>query len=182
MKILLVTSAKKHSNTDCINKEFMSLTECRGHSVILLHTDNIANCDGCGYCIVKGKCKVTDSFSNALEAGFDAIVFSGAVYFFDLNSGLSKALERLYCKSLQGVPLGLVLMSGSQGKDSGLDLIEKRFERIDYYCGTVTMPYFNKVTYDRRVKVTDTDSYGLLKLITDLEVYHEEVKSKEKQD
>lgn len=107
--------------------------------------------------------------AKALESDFDAVIFCGAVYFFNLNSELSKALERFISVNMSNKIIGLILTSGSNFKLGGVDIILSQFERIDSYCGTITVNTFNKVTYDKRTPINENDILGLEQLIKDIE-------------
>lgn len=170
MNVLVITSATPNSNTERLVEMFSSIVYKFRGEVFVLPTKNITHpCMGCKTCTA---CCVEDEFTEkVIRQGFkfDCVVFAGAVYFFDLNSNLRKALERFYCYDLTDVPLGLILTSGSNFRYGGVDLIINQFKRIDEYCGSKTVTPYNKVTFDERTPVNELDVLGLKKLYSDLE-------------
>ena len=169
MNVLIITSAKVNSNSENLLTAFTNILDNNEESYKIFHTDLVNRaCIGCKKCTA---CCINDDFTKEIinkPVRYDCIVFAGAVYFFDLNSDLRKALERLYCYTLKDVPIGLILTSGSNFRYGGVDLIIEQFKRIDEYCGTRTVTPFNKVTYDLRTPINETDIKGLQKLYEDL--------------
>lgn len=173
MDILLITSAQKNSNTDKLNQEFIHLAQNNGNKVTVIDALTIGHCIGCKMCAKYKKCiKNDDALTDFISEHPSIVVFSGAIYFFGLNSALATALNRIN-DTTNKVIFGLILCSGSYGIESGIDLIIEQFRRIDTY-GSFTVPVFNKVTYDKRTPVNECDILGLKKLLEDLkEAYNE---------
>lgn len=172
MKILIVDSSKGISNTAFLIEYFKDLA-IENNEVGYIHTADINPCNGCGYCLNSRSCRYKDAYS---PANFDCIVFCGPVYFFSLNSSLQKAVDRLYSCNLENKILALILTSGSSLTNGGVDLIESQFKRIDLYCGSYTVPIFNKVTYDTVTPVSISEEAGLKKLLLDIEGMYRIVK------
>lgn len=176
VKLLLVTSAQKNSNTDLLNKEFIKIAGEENVEVINAH--NIEHCIGCRYCAEKRKCvRHNDALTHFLSMDYSVIVFSGAVFGFTFNSALMAAFHRMLF-GLEDKNLGFILCSGSSGYESGIDLIEKNLQRLSQYCNFYYAPLFNKVTYDVRTSVNENDLLGLNKLFKDLKEAYNETFSK----
>lgn len=167
---ILIYSTSEYSNTGALEKEFEQLCLSRGHEVsTLVYGTSMRHCTGCKACYKTGNCIIGDSISDALAEKWQAIVIVSPVYFFALSSRAELFLDRLYSKDLNNTVLGLILPSGSKGYEGGVDLIRERFSRIDNYCGSHTVPIFNKVTADESLPVTEKDRKGLLKLLVNIE-------------
>lgn len=95
------------------------------------------DCKGCKACSNTGKCAINDSVS-CLKDYYNRIIVISPIYFFDLKGKVSELLDRFYSKSLDGTEIYLILFSGSEGYNSGIECIESRFEHIDSYCGSKT--------------------------------------------
>lgn len=173
MNILLITSAQNNSNTDRLNKEFISIVG--KENIKIINANTINHCIGCRLCIDKGKCvKYNDDLTHFLSQKYPIIIFSGAIYGFTFNSALMTAFHRMLF-GLENKILGFILCSGSSGYYGGVDLIESTLKRLNEYCGFIIAPIFNKVTYDKRTPVNDCDILGLKKLFNDVEEIYNEI-------
>lgn len=169
MDILTFVTSRR-SNTEKLFRAFKKVCEEEGHTVNHIYYSNTMKpCTGCKACTKLGKCVIDDDITKALKQDFDAIVIVSPVYFFSLSSRAETFLNRLYSVKLDNKALGLILPSGSEGLEGGIDLIKSRFDRIDSYCGTATAPIFNKVTHDKDLPVTNWDIKCLKRLLCDLE-------------
>ena len=167
---ILVFSTSSRSTTYNLFKEFCNQCRERGHKVAyLMFNEKMKHCTGCKVCAKTGKCVHKDDITKALSHSFDSLVIVSPVYFFSLSSRAELFLDRLYSVNLNGKKVTFILPSGSEGYDSGVDVLQDRLERIEHYCGAIVVPPFNKVTNDRVCEVTQIDKISLSNLIDSIE-------------
>lgn len=178
MRVLVYsTFHTKNSNSWNLLESLKECISIKGHeATYITYKDSFVPCTGCNCCKKISKCKIRDELSEVLKDfnSYDAIIFLGQVYFFSINSRLSLFLERLYAYDLKDKILGLVLSSGSNFRYGGVDHIIEQFQRIDEYCGSITVTPFNKITYDLVTDSNECDRAGIDKLLTEIEAVKEE--------
>ena len=170
MNILLFNGSHRvNGNTSKLSKSFLDIAVEMGHTVYSL--DSIESCIHCSVCTRGLQCPLKDNFED-LEIpiySLDAVVVASPLYFFSISPKALSFLTRLYPYSLDHITFGLILASGSDFSDSGVDIVVDQFKSIDSYCGSTTVYPYHKVTYDKVWEVSDLDTEGLKQLLTRIE-------------
>lgn len=177
MNILLFSGSNRaNGNTSKLSKAFLDIAEERGHTVYILN--DLGSCIHCSACTKGLKCPLKDNFEDAgipIES-INAIVIGSPIYFFSISPKALSFLSRLYPYTLDRIVFGLILASGSDFSDSGVDNVVEQFKSIDLYCGSTTVYPYHKVTYDKIWEISELDKEGLKQLLTRIE---REVEAKE---
>lgn len=143
--ILLNASPVIGGNTGYLSDIFLS--QCP-HEVVIynMYRENIAPCDGCGYCETAKKCKMRDTDS-ILEDIFSAdfVVFASPVYNYSFPAPMKAFLDRLqplfFNEKTASDRKGFLLAScGKSGKFS-IEFMEKQSkmafsELSTQFCGS----------------------------------------------
>ena len=142
----------------------------RNHEVTSFTSkDIVSGCVGCKRCTDGSHCAISDAFQIPSTA---PIFLVSPVYFFGLPAQTKAFLDRLYSVSLIGRIIAPILTSGSQFYEGGVDLIIQQFERIDAYCGSVTVSPYNKVTFDEVLPLTYQDTLAISDIVARVEVLY----------
>lgn len=127
MKIAVLNGSPRVGNTAKLVECFAQGAREAGHEVEVLHVGRmkIAGCLGCEYCHTKGggKCVQKDDMEKVMPAYLEAdmIVYASPVYYFDVTSQLSAAMQRVYAigKPAKATKAALILSSGSPNTGVG---------------------------------------------------------------
>ena len=127
MKIAVLNGSPKVGNTAAMINAFKEGAEAAGHEVCVLHVGRmkIGGCLACEYCHGKGegKCVQKDDMENVMSAYIDAdmIVYGSPIYYSNLTSQLSAAMQRIYPmgKPAKATKAALLISSGSPGTGEG---------------------------------------------------------------
>lgn len=127
MKITVLNGSPKNGNTAAMVKAFVQGAEAAGHEVAVLHVGKmkIAGCLACEYCHQKGngKCIQKDDMEKVIPAYLDSdmVVYASPIYYFDVTSQLSAAMQRVYCigKPPKATKAALLLSSASPNPYAG---------------------------------------------------------------
>ncbi len=98
-KVLVISSSlRKNSNSDCIAKEFARGAKEAGNEVdyISLRGKNINFCRGCLACQKIKKCVIQDDMLEIEEkmVNSDVIVFATPIYYYEMSGQLKTLLDR----------------------------------------------------------------------------------------
>ncbi|MDY2985622.1 MAG: NAD(P)H-dependent oxidoreductase [Synergistes jonesii] len=127
MKIAVLNGSPKVGNTAAMINTFKEGAEAAGHEVCVLHVGKmkIGGCLACEYCHGKGegKCVQKDDMEKVMPAYMDAdmIVYGSPIYYSNLTSQLSAAMQRIYPigKPAKATKAALLLSSGAPGPYTG---------------------------------------------------------------
>jgi multimeric flavodoxin WrbA len=126
MKIAILNGSPRVCNTTAMVNAFAEGAKEAGHEVEILHVGKmkIGGCLACEYCHTKGegKCVQKDDMEKVMLAykEADMIVFASPIYYFDMTSQLSAAMQRVYAIGKPAAKkAALLLSSGSAGTQDG---------------------------------------------------------------
>ena len=137
MKTLLVTATKHLRHNSGIAFKYIKDIEDI-EDIFICDFNSCKDCEGCMSCMTKEvhKCCIRDDFTKLVQNHYDRIIIISPIYFFGLKGSVSTFIDRLYPTNLNNTEIVLILFSGSEGEDSGIDCVLYRFRSIDNYCGT----------------------------------------------
>ena len=166
-------SPRKHSNSQKLLTAFVNQCTSNGHTVY--HVDPVSYCVHCSKCSDGSKCGLKDMTKelHTFLQNADAIVMATPIHFFSITPKTLNFLTRLYSIPLDRKIFGLIVSSGSDFDDSGISVIQSQFSHIDRFCGSITVPFFHRVTYDRVWEVSDRDLEGLSIFLKSIENTYE---------
>ena len=101
MKVLGIScSPRKGGNTEILMKEALDSAEQAGAETLLwtVAGKDLRPCDGCFYCVKKGKCRIADDIQELYELilEYDAMIWGTPVYFFDATAQAKIIIDRLF--------------------------------------------------------------------------------------
>ncbi len=99
--IAIIGSPRKGENTDLLTDYIISGLNERNIVVekVYLDSQNISTCNGCGYCIKSGVCKIQDGISQIIEhmKKADGYVFASPSYNYNMTAQMKALLDRTFC-------------------------------------------------------------------------------------
>jgi multimeric flavodoxin WrbA len=125
-------------------------------------------CNHCNLCYDNNPCVIRDDFPR--DNDYDGVIIISPIYFFSFNAQTKAFIDRLYSKSLEGVKIALILVSGDSYQLSGADLAVESILRTCDYCGCDLVSTYHKRTNDKVYKFTKKDVKNLKKLVESFEV------------
>ena len=121
-KVLVISSSlRAHSNSECLADEFMKGAVASGHQVekITLQGKNIAFCRGCLACQQSKKCLINDDAVEiaAKMCEAEVIVFATPIYYYEMSGQMKTLLDRANSLYASDYKFGDIYLLSSAAED-----------------------------------------------------------------
>lgn len=132
--LVLMSSPRKHGNTDRLANAFIKGVEENGYSTekIYVNYQNIKSCLGCNICQKTNQCVQKDDMQEIYEKMLEAkvIVFASPVYFYTFNASMKLLLDRTFAieKTIHDKDFYL-LSTGLAPDESYFRIIKETFQK-----------------------------------------------------
>lgn len=132
--LVLMSSPRKHGNTDRLANAFIKGVEENGYSTekIYVNYQNIKPCLGCNICQKTNQCVQKDDMQEIYEKMLEAkvIVFASPVYFYTFNASMKLLLDRTFAieKTIHDKDFYL-LSTGLAPDESYFRIIKETFQK-----------------------------------------------------
>ena len=132
--LVLMSSPRKHGNTDRLANAFIKGVEENGYSTekIYVNYQNIKPCLGCNVCQKTNQCVQKDDMQEIYEKMLEAkvIVFASAVYFYTFNASMKLLIDRTFAieKTIHDKDFYL-LTTGLAPEESYFRIIKDTFQK-----------------------------------------------------
>lgn len=132
--LVLMSSPRKHGNTDRLANAFIKGVEENGYSTekIYVNYQNIKPCLGCNVCQKTNQCVQKDDMQEIYEKMLEAkvIVFASPVYFYTFNASMKLLIDRTFAieKTIHDKDFYL-LTTGLAPEESYFRIIKDTFQK-----------------------------------------------------
>lgn len=132
--LVLMSSPRKHGNTDRLANAFIKGVEENGYSTekIYVNYQNIKPCLGCNVCQKTNQCVQKDDMQEIYEKMLEAkvIVFASPVYFYTFNTSMKLLIDRTFAieKTIHDKDFYL-LTTGLAPEESYFRIIKDTFQK-----------------------------------------------------
>ena len=132
--LVLMSSLRKHGNTDRLANAFIKGVEENGYSTekIYVNYQNIKPCLGCNVCQKTNQCVQKDDMQEIYEKMLEAkvIVFASPVYFYTFNASMKLLIDRTFAieKTIHDKDFYL-LTTGLAPEESYFRIIKDTFQK-----------------------------------------------------
>lgn len=132
--LVLMSSPRKHRNTDRLANAFIKGVEENGYSTekIYVNYQNIKPCLGCNVCQKTNQCVQKDDMQEIYEKMLEAkvIVFASPVYFYTFNASMKLLIDRTFAieKTIHDKDFYL-LTTGLAPEESYFRIIKDTFQK-----------------------------------------------------
>ena len=132
--LVLMSSPRKHGNTDRLANAFIKGVEENGYSTekIYVNYQNIKPCLGCNVCQKTNQCVQNDDMQEIYEKMLEAkvIVFASPVYFYTFNASMKLLIDRTFAieKTIHDKDFYL-LTTGLAPEESYFRIIKDTFQK-----------------------------------------------------
>lgn len=132
--LVLMSSPRKHGNTDRLANAFIKGVEENGYSTekIYVNYQNIKPCLGCNICQKTNQCVQKDDMQEIYEKMLEAkvIVFASPVYFYTFNASMKLLIDRTFAieKTIHDKDFYL-LTTGLAPEESYFRIIKDTFQK-----------------------------------------------------
>ena len=132
--LVLMSSPRKHGNTDRLANAFIKGVEENGYSTekIYVNYQNIKPCLGCNICQKTNQCVQKDDMQDIYKKMLEAkvIVFASPVYFYTFNASMKLLLDRTFAieKTIHDKDFYL-LSTGLAPDESYFRIIKETFQK-----------------------------------------------------
>lgn len=132
--LVLMSSPRKHGNTDRLANAFIKGVEENGYSTekIYVNYQNIKPCLGCNVCQKINQCVQKDDMQEIYEKMLEAkvIVFASPVYFYTFNASMKLLIDRTFAieKTIHDKDFYL-LTTGLAPEESYFRIIKDTFQK-----------------------------------------------------
>lgn len=132
--LVLMSSPRKHGNTDRLANAFIKGVEENGYSTekIYVNYQNIKPCLGCNVCQKTNQCVLKDDMQEIYEKMLEAkvIVFASPVYFYTFNASMKLLIDRTFAieKTIHDKDFYL-LTTGLAPEESYFRIIKDTFQK-----------------------------------------------------
>lgn len=171
--LAIMGSPRIKGNTNILCKRFVEMlkknTSCEVYVANIGLKNNIHPCRSCGMCDVG--CPINDDIKEIVKQfdKSDFIVWFTPVYFFQMSGHSKILLDRLGASyKWENKKFYFVFVSGSYGKEGGVDLLSEAMQRTAVWHNFQLVTYYNKVTEDNILPVTKEDTDFFVKVIEDI--------------
>lgn len=132
--LVLMSSPRKHGNTDRLANAFIKGVEENGYSTekIYVNYQNIKPCLGCNVCQKTNQCVQKDDMQDIYKKMLEAkvIVFASPVYFYTFNASMKLLIDRTFAieKTIHDKDFYL-LTTGLAPEESYFRIIKDTFQK-----------------------------------------------------
>ena len=132
--LVLMSSPRKHGNTDRLANAFIKGVEENGYSTekIYVNYQNIKPCLGCNICQKTNQCVQKDDMQDIYKKMLEAkvIVFASPVYFYTFNASMKLLIDRTFAieKTIHDKDFYL-LTTGLAPEESYFRIIKDTFQK-----------------------------------------------------
>ena len=132
--LVLMSSPRKHGNTDRLANAFIKGVEENGYSTekIYVNYQNIKPCLGCNICQKTNQCVQKDDMQDIYKKMLEAkvIVFASPVYFYTFNASMELLIDRTFAieKTIHDKDFYL-LTTGLAPEESYFRIIKDTFQK-----------------------------------------------------